>query len=205
MGRGAPGNAIFDAHRDDPEFGYRFLLDEAGDAGHDMSERTAWRIYSDNGWWSRFGKKKRYANARVGAPAHDDLVRREFTAPAANMVWLSDLTEHPTPWIPAVVATPGGGVGDGRSEVHEGAEGNVLLADRPGWDGPRGGEGSRCSRGRSLRVVAAGWSVDAAGDAAQVHGAGQDRVLPTVGAEPERRRRRSRARLHSGHLLRLGL
>ena len=23
-------NALFDAHRDDPEFGYRFLLDEAG-------------------------------------------------------------------------------------------------------------------------------------------------------------------------------
>jgi hypothetical protein len=84
------------AHRDDPEFGYRFLLDEASDAGQDMSERTAWRICSNNAWWSRFGKKKRYANAGVGAPAHDDLVRREFMAPAANMVWLSDLTEHPT-------------------------------------------------------------------------------------------------------------
>jgi transposase InsO family protein len=89
-------NAIFDAHRDDPEFGYRFLLGEARDAGQDMSERTAWRVCSDNGWWSRFGKKKRYANARVGAPAHDDVVRREFTAPETNMVWLSDLTEHPT-------------------------------------------------------------------------------------------------------------
>jgi putative transposase len=89
-------NAIFDAHRDDPEFGYRFLLDEARDAGQEMAERTAWRICADNGWWSRFGKKKRYAKARVGAPAHEDLVRREFTAPAPNTVWLSDLTEHPT-------------------------------------------------------------------------------------------------------------
>ena len=26
-------NALFDAHRDDPEFGYRFLVAEAGDAG----------------------------------------------------------------------------------------------------------------------------------------------------------------------------
>lgn len=26
-------NALFDAHRDDPEFGYRFLVDEAADAG----------------------------------------------------------------------------------------------------------------------------------------------------------------------------
>ena len=89
-------DAIFDAHREDPEFGYRFLLDEARDAGQSMAERTAWRICSDNGWWSRFGKKKRYAKARVGAPAHEDLVRREFTAAAPNIVWLSDLTEHPT-------------------------------------------------------------------------------------------------------------
>lgn len=89
-------DAIFDAHRDDPEFGYRFLLDEARDAGHAMAERTAWRICSDNGWWSRFGKRKRYAKARAGVAAPDDLVRREFTAPAPNRVWLSDLTEHPT-------------------------------------------------------------------------------------------------------------
>ncbi len=26
-------NALFDAHRDDPEFGYRFLVEEARDAG----------------------------------------------------------------------------------------------------------------------------------------------------------------------------
>ena len=26
-------NAVFDAHRDDPEFGYRLLADEARDAG----------------------------------------------------------------------------------------------------------------------------------------------------------------------------
>jgi len=29
-------NALFDAHRDDPEFGYRFLADEARLAGHDL-------------------------------------------------------------------------------------------------------------------------------------------------------------------------
>ncbi len=43
-------NALFDAHRDDPEFGYRFLVAEAGEAGQPMAERTAWRICSDNGW-----------------------------------------------------------------------------------------------------------------------------------------------------------
>lgn len=36
-------NALFDAHRDDPEFGYRFLVDEARDAGQSMAARTAWR------------------------------------------------------------------------------------------------------------------------------------------------------------------
>ena len=32
-------NALFDAHKDDPEFGYRFLADEARDAGESMAER----------------------------------------------------------------------------------------------------------------------------------------------------------------------
>ena len=89
-------NAIFDAHRDDPEFGYRFLFDEITDAGHTVSERTVWRICSDNGWWSVFGKKKHGKKAKVGAPAHDDLVRRDFTAEGPNQLWLTDLTEHRT-------------------------------------------------------------------------------------------------------------
>jgi putative transposase len=40
-------NALFDAHRDDPEFGYRFLADEAREAGQVMAERTAWRLVVD--------------------------------------------------------------------------------------------------------------------------------------------------------------
>jgi putative transposase len=89
-------DAIFDAHRDDPEFGYRFLSDQARDAGLPMAERTAWRICSANGWWSAFGKRRRGRKGRPGAPAHEDLVRRRFTAPGPNQLWLSDLTEHPT-------------------------------------------------------------------------------------------------------------
>ncbi|WP_136090270.1 IS3 family transposase [Auritidibacter ignavus] len=89
-------NALFDAHRDDPEFGYRFLLDEARDAGEVMAERTAWRICRDNGWWSAFGKRRRGKGRRPGPPVHDDLVRREFTADAPNRLWLSDITEHKT-------------------------------------------------------------------------------------------------------------
>jgi putative transposase len=89
-------NALFDAHRDDPEFGYRFLVAEAEDAGQSMAERTAWRICSHNGWWSVFGKPKRGKNGKVGPPVHDDLVGRDFTADAPNRLWLSDITEHRT-------------------------------------------------------------------------------------------------------------
>jgi putative transposase len=90
-------NALFDAHRDDPEFGYRFLVDEARDAGQVMVDRTAWRICSTNGWWSVFGKKKPYSKARKpGVPAHDDHVGRDFTAAAPNQLYLADITEHRT-------------------------------------------------------------------------------------------------------------
>ena len=89
-------NAIFDAHRDDPEFGYRFLADEIRQAGHDVCDRTVWRICRDNGWWSAFGKPRRRNRRPPGTPAHDDLVRRNFTARGPNRLWLADITEHPT-------------------------------------------------------------------------------------------------------------
>ncbi len=88
-------NALFDAHRDDPEFGYRYLADEARAAGEPMAERTAWRICSDHGWWSVFGKK-RSGKGKVGPPVHDDLVQRNFRAEAPNRVWVADISEHRT-------------------------------------------------------------------------------------------------------------
>ena len=88
-------NAIFDAHRDDPEFGYRFLADEVRQGDHgDVSDRVVWRICRDNAWWSVFGKPKRGKGSKPGTPAHDDLVRRDFTATAPNELWLTDITEH---------------------------------------------------------------------------------------------------------------
>jgi len=98
-------NALFDAHRDDPEFGYRFLVDEARDAGEAMAPRTAWKICSSNGWWSVVGKPKRARNGKPGPPVHDDLcayldrhgvTRHRFTATAPNQLWLADITEHRT-------------------------------------------------------------------------------------------------------------
>jgi putative transposase len=60
-----------------------------------MAERTAWRICSNNGWWSVFGKK-RSKNGKPGPPVLDDLVGRGFTADGPNQLWLSDITEHRT-------------------------------------------------------------------------------------------------------------
>jgi putative transposase len=98
-------NALFDAHCDDPEFGHRLLADEARDNGEAMADRTAWRIASENGWWSVFGRKRGRNGKRPGPAVHDDLctvtgedgrVRHEFTATAPNQLWLTDITEHKT-------------------------------------------------------------------------------------------------------------
>lgn len=82
-------NALFDAHRDDPEFGCRFLVDEARDTGEPMADRTAWPICSEHGWWSAFGRRCGKNGKKPGPPAHDDLVWRDFTATAPNQLWLA--------------------------------------------------------------------------------------------------------------------
>ena len=96
-------NALFDAHRDDPEFGYRLLVDEAAEVGEAMAARTAWRICSNNGWWSVFGKPKRSKGKKPGPPVHDDLcayfdehgvIRHAFEADEPNQLWIGDITEH---------------------------------------------------------------------------------------------------------------
>ena len=91
-------SALFDAHCDDPEFGSRLLADEAadGEEAEVMCERTAWKICSRNQWWSSFGKKRAKNGSKPGPPAHDDLVRRDFTAQEPNRLWLTDITEHRT-------------------------------------------------------------------------------------------------------------
>ena len=87
-------NALLDAHLDDPEFGYRFLVGEAAEAGEEMCERTAWRICRDNQWWSVYGKKRGKIGKRPGPLDHDDLVTRAATADDVNELWLTDITEH---------------------------------------------------------------------------------------------------------------
>ena len=89
-------NALHDAHRDDPTFGYRFLAHEARKAGWRMSRRTAWSLCSQAGILSSAQRRRRGKGKKAGPPVFDDHVQRLFTADAPNRVWLTDITEHPT-------------------------------------------------------------------------------------------------------------
>ena len=90
-------NALIDAHGDDPEFGYRFLADEVVGAGLVAGERRIWRLCSQQKLWSTTVRKGRRGAGKSPGPAvHDDHVQRNFTAPAPDRVWLTDITEHPT-------------------------------------------------------------------------------------------------------------
>jgi transposase InsO family protein len=90
-------NELVDLHHDDPTFGYRFLADELKDRGFHDSETRVHKLCSQHKIWSTTTKKGRRASGKTPGPAvSDDLVQREFTAPAPNRVWLTDITEHPT-------------------------------------------------------------------------------------------------------------
>ncbi|MCX7542596.1 hypothetical protein OS128_06675 [Corynebacterium sp. P5848] len=64
-GRGANcTKTVFDAHRDELEFGRRLLADEARDNDEAMSDRSAWPIACSDGWSSTFGKPNRSQGRR---------------------------------------------------------------------------------------------------------------------------------------------
>jgi len=84
-----------DVHHDDPEFGYRFITDELAAAGWRASRNRVGRLCTQQRLWS-VHSRKRGRHRKPGPPVHDDLVRREFTAPTPNQLWLTDITEHPT-------------------------------------------------------------------------------------------------------------
>jgi putative transposase len=88
-------NAAVDIHADDPAFGYRLIADELRERGLAVGENRVARLCSAQRIWSVFAKK-RGLNRASGPPVHDDLVDRDFSAPAPNVLWLTDITEHPT-------------------------------------------------------------------------------------------------------------
>ncbi|WP_197678137.1 hypothetical protein [Brevibacterium siliguriense] len=94
-------SALFDAHRDDPEFGYRYLAHEAEAAGDMMAMRTAWRLCSHNSSFSVFGTARIKNGKQPGPPVHDDLcvivdavgrTRHGFRADAPNRLWFAIVT-----------------------------------------------------------------------------------------------------------------
>jgi len=88
-------DAARDIHADDPEFGYRFIADELQALGITGGENRVARLCSQERIWS-IHAKKRGLNRKAGPPVHDDHVKPVFTAPAPNLVWLTDITEHAT-------------------------------------------------------------------------------------------------------------
>ena len=88
-------NALIDAHKDDPAFGYRFLTDELERAGIEVGERRVWRLCSQQRLWSTTVRKGRRGKS-PGPAVHDDHIRRDFTSGEPNRKWVTDITEHPT-------------------------------------------------------------------------------------------------------------
>ena len=88
-------NELTNLHRDDPEFGYRLLADELQHKGFQVSEGHVQRLCHEHQIFSVISKKAK-KRPPAGPPAHDDLVKRNFTADGPNRLWLTDITEHPT-------------------------------------------------------------------------------------------------------------
>ena len=49
--------------------------------------------------------RNKHARSKHQNPTATDLVDRKFTRDELNKPWVTDITQHPTPWIPAIVAT----------------------------------------------------------------------------------------------------
>ena len=76
-------NAAIDTHRDDPEFGYRFIADELAGRGIVAGRNTVNRLCAVQRLCS-VHSRERGLNRKPGPPVHDDLGERQFTAPVLN-------------------------------------------------------------------------------------------------------------------------
>ena len=78
-------NAAFDAHQDDPQFGYRLHRVRPDCLAGLRRERLVVEFREEEG-----------QERQEGPPVHDDKVQRNFDAGAPDELWLADITEHPT-------------------------------------------------------------------------------------------------------------
>ncbi len=81
-------------HQDDPEYGYRFIADELKRKGFHVNEKRVHRLCKEHRIYCSFHKVKGRRYIESPLPAHDDLVRRDFSASSINQLWLTDITEH---------------------------------------------------------------------------------------------------------------
>jgi len=88
-------NKIVEIHADDPEFGYRFIADELHKTGVDVSEGHVQRLCHEHKIFSVLSPRAK-KRPKPGPASADDLVQRDFSAEAPNVLWLTDITEHPT-------------------------------------------------------------------------------------------------------------
>ncbi len=89
-------DAIIDVHRDDPEFGYRFIADEVHRLGHTGSENRIQRLCALQQVVSSIVRRRRGAGKRPGPAVADDSVLRNFTGQRPDLVWPTPITKHPT-------------------------------------------------------------------------------------------------------------
>lgn len=96
LARAYLADAVFDAHRDDPEFGHRLLADEARNPGQNGCDRTG-RICRDQHWWSTSGKKRGKNGKKPGLPGLTTTGAAETSPPnRPNQLLLTDMSEDPS-------------------------------------------------------------------------------------------------------------
>ena len=126
---------VFDAHRDDPEFGYRFLADEVRDAGHGVGSGGVADMPGQRLVVGVRQEARRQGHRRPGPPAHEDLVAGTSPPPAPNRLWLTDIERH------EAFANPGGGGRPPRDACRsrrlEAGGRSTASAWGWGWSSPR--------------------------------------------------------------------
>lgn len=87
-------------------YGYRRVLTELTlGLGITVCERTVWLLMSQAGVYGLPGPTR--VKRLRGVVTAEDLVNRKFHRLRPNELWVTDITQHRTPWIPAVVARVG--------------------------------------------------------------------------------------------------
>ena len=89
-------NVAMDIHHDDPAFGYRFIADELARARHHRRREPGRPALLPAADLVGVRQETRPDTARPVRRSTTTCVRRRFTAPAPNRLWLTDITEHHT-------------------------------------------------------------------------------------------------------------